>query len=74
MEPDEQEALSRFYSPDTVMLLPLKSGRTAVFNRAGELCGYIDGWRVPECWHAPKARPLAHESRTSVSLEELGLL
>lgn len=75
MEPDEQEALSRRYAPEVVWMLPLKSGRTAVFNRAGDLCGYIEGWEVPGCWRPPAAPPLAHEPRRSSDiLEDLGLL
>lgn len=77
MSPDEQEARSRRYSNDVIMLLPLQSGNIAIFNRAGDLCGIVEGaddepadstlWdRISGTWHPPttRARP---------SLEELGL-
>src|SRR6266852_3922048 len=41
MSTDEQEALSRKYSNDLILLLPLKSGNLAVLNTARELCGMV---------------------------------
>jgi hypothetical protein len=76
MSPDEQEARSRRYSNDVIMLLPLSEhGKIAVFNRAGDLCGIVDRFGDHGCdgyllalsvWQPPatRARP---------SLEELGL-
>jgi hypothetical protein len=41
--PDVQEALSRRYSDDIIMLLPLSTRDAfAVFNSARELCGFVD--------------------------------
>lgn len=47
--PDVQEALSRRYSDDIIILLPLQNRaddplatRLAVFNSARELCGFAD--------------------------------
>ncbi len=80
MTEDEQEALSRKYSDDVILLLPLESGRIAVLNNARELCGCLDTWcysgheclwhRIKEIWHAP-AKPAA---RPVIDLNELGLL
>lgn len=74
MSPDEQEALSRRYGDEVIMLLPLRSGRLAIFNNARELCGFValegemmDALRFT--WRAPKKA-----ERKSVDLEELGLL
>jgi hypothetical protein len=75
MSPDEQEARSRRYSNDVIMLLPLQSGSVAIFNRAGDLCDimHLDDPQIAGFmsdivahWHPPatRARP---------SLEELGL-
>jgi hypothetical protein len=41
MNADEQEALSRFYAPDAIRLVILKSGAVAVFNNAKDLCGIL---------------------------------
>lgn len=74
MSPDEQEALSRRYGDEVIMLLPLRSGRLAVFNNARELCGFVaqedefmDALRFT--WRAPKK-----VERKTVDLKELGLL
>jgi hypothetical protein len=79
MSPDEQEARSRRYAHERIVLLPLSSGNIAVFNCAGELCSIEDpywfSWNhthkefkleLKAQWHPPatRARP---------SLEELGL-
>jgi hypothetical protein len=42
MSPDEQEAKSRRYSNDVVLLLRLASGRVAIFNNARELDRIIE--------------------------------
>lgn len=76
MTTDEQEALSRKYSDDVILLLPLKSGSWAVFNNARELCGFINARddifqnRLSGVWHPP-AKPAA---QPAVDLTELGLL
>ena len=83
MTSDEQEALSRVYSDDIIILLPLRSGRVAVFNSARTLCGMIhkpepirdDTWpwwkELMRVWHKPAATP--KPSSATPSLEELGL-
>lgn len=77
MDPDTQEALSRRYADTVVIMLPLRSGKLAVFNNARELCGFIEGgadW-PPSCWVPPKKRPLAAEAKTSSALlKDLGLI
>jgi hypothetical protein len=50
MTRDEQEALSRKYGNELVLLLPLSSGNVAVFNTARELCSIVEpnlGYRTP---------------------------
>lgn len=42
MTPDEQEALSRKYSNDIVMLLPVASGRVAVLSFNRQLLGFLE--------------------------------
>jgi hypothetical protein len=42
MTSDEQEAQSRKYSDDVVILLPLSSGKVAVFNNARQLERIVD--------------------------------
>lgn len=71
MSPDEQEALSRKYSDDVIILLPLGSGQVAVFNAARKLCGFvvpdnlvIEAWHV---WERPERAP------KTFTLEDLGL-
>jgi hypothetical protein len=75
MTRDEQEALSRKYSNDVMILLPLYSGAIAIFNNARELCGIIeppfDEWRIgdiQDLWRPPAVR-VAHRP----TLEDLGL-
>jgi hypothetical protein len=86
--PDVQEALSRRYSDDIIMLLPLRSGAVAVFNAARELCGFskfhemtykekyhyhfVDWILVKACWHPPAAAPTL--TKPPVDLEELDLI
>lgn len=74
MSPDEQEARSRRYCNDVIMLLPLSSGAIAIFNRAGDLCNILeppfDEWRFSDlinAWHPPAS--LA--ARPNPTLEEL---
>lgn len=84
--PDVQEALSRRYSDDIIMLLPLRSSRLAVFNAARELCGFvpverdefwtelkIDWEYVWEVWHPPAAAAPTL-TKPPVDLEELDLI
>jgi hypothetical protein len=70
MTKDEQEALSRFYAPEAIRLVPLKSGAIAVFNNAKELCGFTYGATIQEIFdvfYPP------HTS-TDINLADLGLL
>jgi hypothetical protein len=74
MSPDEQEARWRKYSDDRIILLPLKSGKIAVFNNAAELCGieephYGQPKDLFPCWR----RPGKAEAKPRPTLEELGL-
>jgi hypothetical protein len=78
MTSDEQEALSRKYGNDMIMLLPLKSGRIAVFNAERTLCGIVDDrdgigpredytvWEKAVVCHFPPAP-------RNVTLKDLGL-
>jgi hypothetical protein len=86
--PDVQEALSRRYSDDIIMLLPLSqreggpsAQRIAVFNNARELCAilpYGDAqgahniYRYLSAWHPPAAAPTL--TKPPVDLEELDLI
>jgi hypothetical protein len=85
--PDVQEALSRRYSDDIIMLLPLKSERIAVFNAARELCGIAEHthadtgiykardlhvWQLIQVWKPPAAAPTL--TKPPVDLEELDLI
>lgn len=76
--PDVQEALSRRYSDDIIMLLPLKSGAIGVFNAARELCGLLahdedDDWpSIQRVWYPPTAAPTL--TKPPVDLEELDLI
>lgn len=71
MPPETQEALSRRYSDDIVILLQLENGNIAVFNNAREFCGVVTSLETwpPSCWKPPaKAEP------KTVDLKELGLI
>jgi hypothetical protein len=85
--PDVQEALSRRYSDDIIMLLPLRSGAIGVFNAARELCGFIESYQlvyasdwgpgdlwewIKNVWHPPAAAPTL--TKPPVDLEELDLI
>lgn len=74
--PDVQEALSRKYSDDVIMLLPLKSHKVAVFNAARDLCGIasiLPSWvEVRNVWHPPK--PVTPQAKPPVDLDDLELL
>lgn len=78
---DEQEARSRRYSNDRIVLLHLASGNCAVFNSGGDLCGFVrppDGWStLPACafwedinsvWYPPTTAP---QGKPRPTLEEL---
>jgi len=77
---DDQEVLSRKYSDDLVLLLPLASGRIAVLNSARELCGYLDVTtafadmlriRIGAVWRRPTPTlPISKH----IDLADLGLL
>lgn len=77
--PDVQEALSRKYSDDVIMLLPLKNGTLAVWNSARELCGFVHRsvngpfWNeIERVWHPPK--PVTPQAKPPVDLDDLELL
>lgn len=79
--PDVQEALSRRYSDDIIMLLPLRSGAIGVFNAARELCGIMEPFyreedetwlEIEQKWHPPAAAPTL--TKPPVDLEELDLI
>lgn len=84
MTPDEQEALSRKYSDDVILLLPLKSGSWAVLNNARELCGFLNEEelftdmlqdRLNGVWHRPIQLPTKKNVYLGDEfLKELGLL
>ena len=44
MSPNVMEAESRKYSNDVIIVLPLSSGKLAVFNAARQLAGIVDTW------------------------------
>jgi hypothetical protein len=78
---DVQEALSRRYSDDIIMLLPLKSGAIGVLNSARELCGILNDLldsrdlnitEILDMWHPPTAAPTF--TKPPVDLEELDLI
>ncbi len=56
-DPRVQEALSRKYGNDVIILLPLnQSDGVAIFNNARELCGFVDDALeedVLAIWHPP---------------------
>jgi hypothetical protein len=86
MTTDEQEALSRKYSNDLILLLPLKSGNIAVFNTARELTGIavpfqgsITMAELATQWLPPEIPEqltitLSHDDETIEALRRLGLL
>jgi hypothetical protein len=75
MSPDEQEARSRRLSNDVIMLLPLSSGLTAVFNRGGDLCGILklEGDKLWDIVLTTWRPPAQREAKPRPTLEELGL-
>jgi hypothetical protein len=80
MTPDEKEALSRKYGRDVIILLPLRSGKFAVFNSARELCAIEGGpdtfgeqcleWIV-SLWRAPALRIESYRSMAEEDADEL---
>lgn len=79
MTRDEQEAGSRRYGNDVIILLPLESGNVAVLNCCREVCGIVNPaeWAgehllalLTETWHPS---PIHNRPKT-ISLEELGLV
>ena len=86
MTADEQEALSKRYGNEIIILLPLSSGNVAVFNSARELCGiikHIDHRWIPssipfppECWFPPKTKEVNIKVTPAAAdlLKDLGLL
>lgn len=78
-DPDVQEALSRRYGNDIIMLLPLKSGKVAVFNCARELCAVIKPAHDDDEYHTwgritDSVKQPEPASPKTVDLEELGLI
>jgi hypothetical protein len=82
-DPRVQEALSRKYGNDVVILLPLKreQGTIAVFNSARELCGFVNQmtwdddspWiEIVTTWHPPTTIEPAPTPRAT--LDDLELL
>lgn len=73
MTTDELQAESRKYLDTRIILVPLDSGRFAVYNNAAELCAIIEPWVPVTClglhWRAP-AKP---QRAARPTLEELGL-
>jgi len=71
MSPDEQEAKSRVHGPDTILLVPLRSGNVGVFNREG-MCAILGPRASVEeirgAWF-----PCRRERQPRPTLEELGL-
>lgn len=55
--PDAQEALSKCYGNDVIILVPLKSGRWAIGNNARQLCGIVESSpeieQIRKLWYAP---------------------
>lgn len=80
-DPRVQEALSRKYGNDVVILLPLKreQGTIAVFNSGRELCGFIqihvdgiDEHELMSTWHPPTA--IEPKPTPKATLDDLELL
>jgi hypothetical protein len=84
MSPDEQEAQSRKYGRDVIVLLPLRSGRVAVLNAARELCGYVsielnefwteeklDWIELRSVWRAPALRIESYRTMKEEDADEL---
>lgn len=59
MTADELEALSRKYSNDVVIILPLKSTRWAVFDNQRRLCAVVEAGEVQKAVMEVVARKLA---------------
>jgi hypothetical protein len=73
MTPEEQEAKSRKYGNEGIIVVPLRGGHFAVFNRAYDLCGIANSWdEIPSVYVAPSARP-SRARGWRPTLEELGL-
>jgi hypothetical protein len=84
-DPRVQEALSRKYGNDVVILLPLKRGGIAIFNSGRELCGFVfppDEWsttnasffweEIQSTWHPPTT--VAPAPTPKATLDDLELL
>lgn len=73
MTTDELQAESRKYLDTRIILVPLDSGRFAVYNNAAELCAILEhnAWLydVERAWRAPTVPQRASRP----TLEELGL-
>lgn len=74
MTPDEQEALSKRYTNDAIIVLPLKSGKLALYSGPQRaLCAIIErpeGWDLIETNWTPPPKKI----HPPVNLSELGLL
>jgi hypothetical protein len=74
MTQDEQEALSKKYGNDVVIMLPLKSGNIAVFNNARELCTIVEDIRdVFDNWYPPSVTPRITEILKKTPLSPHGI-
>lgn len=84
MSPDEQEAHSRKYGRDVIILLSLASGRIAILNAARELCGYVsievnefwteeklDWTELRSVWRAPALRNESYRTMKEEDADEL---
>jgi hypothetical protein len=71
---DELQAESRKYLDTRIILVPLDSGRVAVYNNAAELCGILSrDATLHDTWWTWRAPTPVRKDRSHVTLEELGL-
>jgi hypothetical protein len=72
MTQDEMDAENRKYLDSRIILVPLRSGRFAVYNNAGELCAVMEPDstinRVVAGWIAPKPVTKAKPTLTDLGL------
>jgi hypothetical protein len=89
MTTDEQEALSRRFGNEVIIILALRSTNWAIFNSARELCAIVQAGAVQEAaiavaaqaalrgfdyGHSPALETLeAQREQNMINLEELGL-
>jgi hypothetical protein len=83
MTADEQDALSRFYSPATMRVLALRSGNWAIFDQSRNLLAIVGGEQVAaelfelskllEATIDKEPRPAHSPSPPAITLKDLGL-